>query len=532
MAGGYDVIVIGAGSNGLTLASYLAKGGQKVLVLERLPYPGGGVTSREIIPGFTTSPHAVNHNWVHTGPIRKDLELEKFGSRYIFPEIIYSHIFSDGRSLTLYRDLESTVAEIAKFSKNDAARYRDWIRENEPTFEFITRATYAPPRPFSKLFGLLEETPSGMRALKSWLGSVDDVADALFENECVKVWFIVYCSQTVQEPHAKGTGLIPVALLVNQHRAGGNSLSVGGSQSMTTALVACLEAHGGELRTGCHVSRILTDGNRATGVALSDGTKIKAARAVVSNAEPHQVFQEMVDAKLLPEGFSDQIRNFRFVNFTIFGLHLALEENPIYRCEADAPNQAFNAQIGIDTQDEIRKHFYELSIGEPPAEPGFMVLHPTRYDPSIAPPGKHITIIWQYGPCHPRGGDQRWDEIKEEYADLCMEVYERFTLNLTDASVIGRLAYTPLDIARENISMVGGDMISGQTLLDQAGIFRPFHGYPPYRTPVDGLYLCGPSTHPRGGCHGACGYNAAGAVAEDIGMKPWWAGREYQILKN
>ena len=90
----------------------------------------------------------------------------------------------------------------------------------------------------------------------------------------------------------------------------------------------------------------------------------------------------------------------------------------------------------------------------------------------------------------------------------------------------------PLDIARENISMVGGDMISGQTLLDQAGIFRPFHGYPPYRTPVDGLYLCGPSTHPRGGCHGACGYNAAGAVAEDIGMKPWWAGREYQILKN
>ena len=149
-----------------------------------------------------------------------------------------------------------------------------------------------------------------------------------------------------------------------------------------------------------------------------------------------------------------------------------------------------------------------------------MVLHPTRYDPSIAPPGKHITIIWQYGPCHPRGGDQRWDEIKEEYADLCMEVYERFTLNITDASVIGRLAYTPLDIARENISMVGGD------------IFRPFHGYPPYRTPVDGLYLCGPSTHPRGGCHGACGYNAAGAVAKDIGMKPWWAGREYQILKN
>ncbi len=528
----YDVIVIGAGSNGLTLACYLAKSGQNVLVLERQPHPGGGVTSKEIVPGFTTSLHAVNHNWVHNGPIRKDLELEKFGSRYIFPDIIYSHIFSDGRSLTLYRDLESTVAEIAKFSGNDAARYRDWIRENESIFEFITRATFEPPKPFSKLFELLEETPAGMRALKSWLMSIEDVANALFENECVRVWFIVYCGQTVNEPHAKGTGLVPVSNLVNQHRGGGNSLSVGGSQSMTKSMVACLEANGGELQTNCHVSQILTEGNRATGVRLSDGTEIKAKRAIASNSEPQQVFQKMVDKKHLSEEFQEQIRNFQFVNFTIFGIHLALEENPIYRCEDDAPNQAFNAQIGIDTQDEIRKHFYEISIGEPISEPGYMVLHPTRYDPSIAPQGKHITIIWQYGPCHPKGGDQLWDEIREEYADLCMDVYKRFTKNVTNASVISRLVHTPLDIARENISMVGGDMVSGHTMLDQAGIFRPFHGYPPYRTPINGLYLCGPSTHPRGGCHGANGYNASGAIAEDMGIEPWWADTKYEVLKS
>ena len=181
--------------------------------------------------------------------------------------------------------------------------------------------------------------------------------------------------------------------------------------------------------------------------------------------------------------------------------------------------------------EDIRKEFYQLGIGEPPDPTGYMTLHPSRFDPSIAPPGKHVTILWQYAPCKIKGGDERWNEIKEDYADRCFDLLRRSTKNIDDGAVVGRFVYTPADIARENISMVNGDMVSGRITQDQMGIFRPFHGYPPYRTPIEGLYLCGPSTHPRGGCHGACGYNAAGAIAEDLGIDPWWAGTEYEVLK-
>ena len=531
MAEQYDVIVIGSGHNGLTLGCYLAKAGLRTLVLERLPYTGGGVTSRETVPGFTFSLHAVNHNWMHIGPIRADLELERFGSKYIFPPVICTHVFSDGRSLALQRDLEATVSEIGKFSGSDAARYRDWIREHESTFEFISRMLFAPPLPPSQIWGRLEETAHGRRALRTWMMSIEDVADELFENECVKVWFVNYALQTIQDPFAKGSGMVPVSLLVNQHRSGGNSLAVGGSQSLTDALTAHLEAHGGEIRTGCHVSRILIRGGCAKGVVLSDGTEIEAARAVASNVEPKQVFQQMVDGDELSQEFADQVRGFQFSYFTIFGVHLALNVDPAYRTSSDVPNQSFNVMLGRDSMDDIRKEFYQLGIGEPPDPTGFMTLHPSRFDPSIAPPGKHVTILWQYAPCKIKGGDERWNEIKEDYADRCFDLLRRSTKNIDDGAVVGRFVYTPADIARENISMVDGDMVSGRITQDQMGIFRPFHGYPPYRTPIEGLYLCGPSTHPRGGCHGACGYNAAGAIAEDLGIDPWWAGTEYAVLK-
>jgi phytoene dehydrogenase-like protein len=531
MAQTYDIVVIGAGHNGLTLACYLAKAGLRTLVLERLSYPGGGVTSREFARGFTTSLHSVNHNWMHIGPIRKDLRLEDYGSRYVFPPAICSHLFSDGRSLTLHRDLEATSREIARFSRGDAERYRDWIREHEPTFEFIARTTFAPPERPSAIWGRLEESAHGRRVLKTWLMSIEDVADDLFGDECVKTWFVNYCLQTIQDPFAKGSGLVPVSLLVNQHCSSGNSLSVGGSHSLTRALVRCLEAHGGELRTGCHVARILIEAGRASGVALADGTEIRAAGAVASNVEPKQVFQRLVAREELSDEFAAQVEAFRFSHFTIFGVHLALHADPAYRGASENADRAFNVMLGTDTMDGIRKQFYDLSIGLPPEPPGFMALHPSRFDASIAPSGKHVAILWQYAPTRLKGGNERWDEIKEAYADKCFELLRRSTKNLDAKSVIARLVYSPHDIARENISMVNGDQVCGRITQDQMGMFRPFHGYPPYRGPVAGLYLCGPSTHPRGGAHGANGYNAAGAIAQDLGIEPWWAATQYQVLK-
>jgi phytoene dehydrogenase-like protein len=270
------------------------------------------------------------------------------------------------------------------------------------------------------------------------------------------------------------------------------------------------------------VEKILLKGGRARGVRLADGTEISSEKAVVSNVEPKQVFLNLLKGEDLPEEFLEEVRGFRYSTFTIFGVHLALSEDPLYRSSSPEPNHSFNVMLGVDTLEDIRKQFYDLSLGLPPQPPGYMALHPTRFDPTIAPPEKHVAILWQYVPCALKGGNGRWEALKEGYADACVGLLLRSTRNLDGKKVIGRLIYTPLDIARDNISMVGGDMHSGQITQDQMGIFRPFPGYGSYRTPVQGLYLCGPSTHPRGGCHGANGYNAAGVVAEDLGVEKWW----------
>ena len=531
MAQVHDVIVIGGGHNGLILGCYLAKAGLRPLVLERLSTPGGGVSSREVVPGYTFSFHANNLNWVHIGPVLGDLELDRFGVRFLFPQTICSQVFSDGRSLTLHRDLDRTAAEIGRFSRNDADRYRDWIRRQEPAFEACVRDLFAPPAPPSVGWAALEESHEGREVLRTSLMSTANVAEELFENDCVRTWMVNYCLQAINDPFAKGTGLIPLLLHVNQHRSGGNSLVAGGTQGFADALVACLEFHGGAVRPGSHVSRLRTVGGRARGVTLSDGTEIEAARAVVSNVEPKQVFLRMMDESETDPEFLGQIRRFRFSHYTSFGVHLALNADPVYRSSSEAPDQAYNVMIGKETMEDIRTLYYHLDIGVPPERKGFMVVHPTRFDPSVAPPGKHYAILWQYAPIELRDRNTRWRDIKEAFADDCVALLRRFTKNMDPDAIVGRAAYSPEDAGEEIISMVGGDQECGATTQDQMGIFRPFHGCPPYRTPIQGLYLCGPSTHPGGGVHGANGYNAAGAIADDLGIEKWWAGRGFKVLR-
>ena len=529
MADTYDVIVIGGGHNGLTLACYLARAGQRVLVLERREVYGGGVISEELIPGFIINTHAMNHHWLHIGPVYKDLELEKYGSHYVFPSAISSHLWKDGRSITIYRDLDRTAGEIAQFSKEDARTYRDWVLEMKDAFRLFAKAFFSPPLPPSEVARLYEGLPNGEKVLKHLFMSMADVAEGLFVHERTKTFFLGYCLQTLNHYGAKGSGFVPITLIVNQYTSSGNAMAVGGAGTLTRAMARCLEAHGGRVRVGVHVSEVLLEGGRAVGVRLQKGETLRARRAIASNVEPGQLFLQMVGEDQLEADFVRQVKNYRWNYFGMFTVNLALHEDLRYRAENPSLQESYNVILGRENFADIKREYRQMEDGEAVSPPCYTVLHPTRFDTTQSPPGKHVATIWQYAPHDLRGGAERWDSIKETYADECVELLRSYATNLTPSSIVGRYVMTPRDIWAENLCMVKGDTMGGRLTQEQLGIFRPFTGVPPYRTPIEGLYLCGPSTHPRGGCHGANGYNCANAMADDLGIPKWWVKEEKKV---
>jgi len=187
MAEKYDLIVVGGGHNGLACAAYLAKAGLKAIVLERRNLIGGGVMTEEHeLPGFKHNTHSAMHEWIFAGPVYYDLELKKYGSLYKFAPGL-AHVFEDGSSLILYRDIDKTCKQIEKFSKKDAKVYKEMVSTFYEYFELLcTTWVFNPPMPPSKFAALLEGTDSGRNILRMMYSHPLHIIKQLFENEKVK----------------------------------------------------------------------------------------------------------------------------------------------------------------------------------------------------------------------------------------------------------------------------------------------------------------------------------------------------------
>ena len=166
----------------------------------------------------------------------------------------------------------------------------------------------------------------------------------------------------------------------------------------------------------------------------------------------------------------------------------------------------------------------DCRLGVPPRTPGLFTVHPSLFEPSLCPPGKEAAFCEQIAPWELRdGGPEAWEEAKADYAETVLDRWRgALRSGLEPGQVVGRYVASPLDIERRMPSMRHGDWNHGEMTQDQMGVFRPFHEYPPYRTAFENVYLCGSSTHPGGSIGGACGYNAAGAIAAELGIDAWW----------
>jgi phytoene dehydrogenase-like protein len=515
----YDGIIIGAGHHGLVLGAYLAKAGLDILVVERRLDYGGGLSTKEVTePGFYHNLHSINHFHISETPWFKDLGL---GERvtYITPRYEFGQAHSDGTALVLGRDLEETVANIARFSKQDAATFREWNRKGERiTANIFLPERYSEPLPQTEREALLSRTMLGREFLAVTKRQPLDVVQELFENEHVRLLFLFKVSLF-------GTWLVdtlstsPMGSVIRAFDLEtGYQLCQGGLFNLARGLMETFIAAGGHYQPQVAIDRILIEGGQATGISLADGRTVRAA-FIASTLDVHQTFEQLVGRGQLPEPFRRKLDGFRYTPWTIYGLHLALHESPRFAAASFDPNidRALKWSIGAETMEDLFAAHRDVQAGRVPKLVQFGSGPLSLLDPTQAPPGKHTTYAWHVMPLSPDLGGQHHDEFQEEFADKIIETWARYCPNMTRRNIIARHIYTARDYACELINMRSGDIFMGAFNADQV-MYNHFG----YRSPIANLYNAGSAGHPGGAISGGAGYITAGIIARDLGLKPWW----------
>ncbi|MBN8733009.1 MAG: NAD(P)/FAD-dependent oxidoreductase [Acidobacteria bacterium] len=516
----YDALIIGGGHNGLVTAAYLARAGRRVCVLERRELLGGCAVTEEIWPGYKVSTAAYLSSLMQERIVR-ELDLERHGYHVDPKEPPFFSPFPDGRHLFFWQDEQRTHAELAKFSRRDADRFPAYEAHLEKLAVFAEGLLLETPPPFP---------PSGIGDYIDWLKflarrrglsaadmkalvevftqSASDFLDAWFESPEIKVTLATDGVIGANGgPRTAGT-----AYILLHHCMGGVGgrrgvwgFVRGGMGAVSEAIASAARAAGAEIRVNAPVSKILVENGRATGVILGNGDELHAP-IVASNADPKVTFLQLTEERHLPEDFLASIRRFR-VEGTSCKINLACNALPDFTCLPGASGPQHRATMHICPDiDYVERAWDDAKYGRPSERPLLEMTSPTQYDPSLAPPGKHIIgIFLQYAPYTLRNAS--WDDIREPFADRVIDLIAEYAPNIRNI-VEHRQVLTPLDLERR-FGISGGNIFHGEMSLDQMFVMRPVAGYARYRTPIPGLYLCGSGAHPGGGVMGAPGYNCA-----------------------
>jgi phytoene dehydrogenase-like protein len=519
LANTYDVVAMGAGHNGLVAAAYLAKAGKKVLVLERKPWPGGGVVTREInTPGFWHDEHSSVHIMIQGNPMIRQDELglqSRFGLEYQY-NIPYAMIFPDQSTLIAYQDLDKTCEEIARISVKDAETYRRFAKRAMAMLPMFASGLYVPPTSLGAMVSMLDSSEEGREILDAMQRSSLEIAEQSFESEKVKVWLVRLVTENLQMPDELGTGF-GLYLMPGLMHGYGVSQPVGGSGKLSESLVRCIEHYGGEVRCGSEVTRILTSGGRATGVRLSTGEEFIAKDGVIGAIHPHRL-RAFLDG--IPEPVLVRAERASLAAFSIMVSHYDLKERARFRAGEAVGHAIMLEFMASERMSDMLDDFDALRRGRITERVLGAGGDESINDPSRVPPGRGMFHGITFAPYNlHEGGAARWDEIKEEMGDRSLRHYQKFISNLTSDNIIMRTVVTPLDHARNMPnSMVGGDVHGVAPYFYQTAGHRPTPDLAQYTVPgVERFYLVGPFLHPGGGVYGA-GRATAMRMFEHFGL--------------
>jgi phytoene dehydrogenase-like protein len=528
----YDAVVVGAGHNGLTAAAYLARAGLTTLVLERRDIVGGCCVTEEIAPGCRVSTTSYIASMLRPEVI-SDLRLAEYGLRMVPCDPAIQVPFPDGHVVPWWADRERAKAEFKKISAKDAEtfiavddRLKKLARYLQPFFmepppEIDTRSMRGWTDLFrvgSKFRGISSDEVSQLISFLT--GSLGEFLDHNYESEKMKTMFLannVYGKHG--GPYQPGTaiGLLFHLLSGGEHELQGFYGHVmGGMGAITQALAASGQKFGVEIRTSAPVAHIDVRDGRARGVVLEDGTEIRA-RIVLSNADPKRTFLKMVTASELPNEFLHSIRGIKMEG-PCAKVNLVLDTEPSFTGTSPNATALERTFYTLVPSLAFAERCYDIAkFGEIPEELWVDCVVSSNADPSLAPAGKHIlTCFVQYVPYHLREGN--WDDKRDLLGDRVIRKIAEYAPNVPNA-IVARQVLTPLDLER-TYGLTEGNIFHGDLRLEQLFFMRPVSGWSQYRTPVDGLYLCGAGAHPGGGVTGAPGHNAAHQVLRD-----WKKGR-------
>ncbi len=528
----YDAIVIGAGHNGLTAAAYLARAGLSTLVLERRDIVGGCCVTEEIAPGCRVSTTSYIASMLRPEVI-SELRLADYGLRMIPCDPAIQVAFPDGQVVPWWADRERARAEFSQLSAKDAARFVQVDDQLKTLARYLQPFFLEPPPEIdtSSFKGWSDLFRTGKRLrgisnreiaqLVSFLtGSLGEFLDQNYESEKMKTMLLannVYGKHG--GPYQPGTaiGLLFHLLSGGEHELQGFYGHVmGGMGSITQALAAAGKKLGVEIRTGATVARVKVKNGRARSVVLDDSTEFRA-RMVLSNADPKRTFLGLLDANELSEDFLSSVRGIK-MDGPCAKVNMVLAEEPRFTGTSPTATPLERTFYTLVPSLEFAERCYDIAkFGEIPEELWVDCVVSSNADASLAPPGKHIlTCFVQYVPYRLRDGN--WDEKRELLGDRVVKKIAEYAPNVP-GTIVARQVLTPLDLER-TYGLTEGNIFHGDLRLDQLFFMRPVPGWSQYRTPIDGLYLCGAGAHPGGGVTGAPGRNAAHQALRD-----WKKGR-------
>jgi len=508
--GQYDSIIVGAGHNGLICAAYLAKGGQRVLVVEAADSVGGLAADREFHPGFHASiAHSTGH---FSARVAADLKLAAHGDDGNASSLSTIGLSSDGNHVVVNEN------SVVGAGDEDSAAYSDFLRHMS-RFADVLKPFWQKTMPrigSANLTDLMTFAHIGIKLrligkndMREFLRVASlparDLMDENFDSEILKAtlsWDGLIGSKLA--PRSPNSAVLAMLYRMSEESRGSQSIPPGGVNGLIEALSTAATSFGAEIRCSSRVDRILVsgseDGLAATGIQLENGEKLKADR-IISAADPKRTFLGLVGVENLDIGFTNRIRRLR-CDGLVAKLHLALRDLPKFN-GIDNPD---GRMIIAPNMDAIEFAFDHAKYGECPDSPVMEIVLPSTHDASLAPDGQHVLSAHvMYVPYSLKGG---WtDEARDQMRDRAVDTIAQYAPGIREQILHSELL-TPADLEQQ-YNVTGGHWHHTEMAMDQMLMMRPTYEAAQYRTPIPGLYLCSAGSHPGGDIVGNAGYNAA-----------------------
>jgi phytoene dehydrogenase-like protein len=523
-----DVVIIGAGHNGLTCAAYLARAGLRVKVVERRKVVGGAAVTAEFHPGFRNSVAAYTVSLLNPKVVA-DLELAEHGLRIVERRAQNFLPAPDGTHLLTGES--RTVPSVARLSGRDAETIVAFSRELEVIADVLRRLVLRPPPNLVEGFGLnaINESINALGTagvlrglslaqkrdlLDLFTRSAGEMLDERFEHDLVKALFgFDAIVGNYASPYAAGSAYVMLHHAFGEvnGKKGVWGHAVGGMGAITQALARAARTHGADIEVNAGVREVIVEKDRAAGVVLDRGNMIRA-KYVAANVNPKLLYTGLIPSRALPDEFLARIKRWRNASGT-FRMNVALSRLPSFSA---LPGDGDHLTAGIilaPTLGYMDRAYQDARAHGWSREPVIEMLIPSTLDETLAPAGAHVASLFcqHVAPELPDG--KSWDDHRDEVAELMIATVDKYAPGFGQ-SVVGRQVLSPLDLERE-FGLIGGDIFHGALTLNQLFSARPMLGHADYRGPLKSLYHCGSGAHPGGGVTGAPGHNAAQAILRD-----------------